>query len=118
MKSNSILPLLLLAVLCSAIPGGAQQPRFKVLAFYSTSVEPDHVQFAEAALKFFAARAASDDFTFDSTTDWGRMNEAYLKAYQVIVWLDDSPTNGEQRRSFSALHGKWRRMVGFSCLWI
>jgi YVTN family beta-propeller protein len=100
MKSYSVFLLLFLAVLCSAIPGGAQQPRFKMLAFYSTSVEPDHVQFAEAALKFFAARAASDNFIFDSTTDWGRLNDEYLKAYQVVVWLNDSPTNGEQRRSF------------------
>jgi YVTN family beta-propeller protein len=113
MKSNSILPLLLLAVLCSAIPCGAQQPRFKVLAFYSTSVEPDHVQFAEAALKFFAARAASDNFTFDSTTDWERMNDAYLKAYQVIVWLDDSPTNGEQRLSFQRYMENGGAWLGF-----
>jgi uncharacterized protein len=113
MKSNSILPLLLSAVLCSAIPGGAQQPRFKVLAFYSTIVEPDHVQFAETALKFFAARAASDNFTFDSTTDWGRMNDAYLKAYQVIVWLDDSPTNEEQRRSFQRYMENGGAWLGF-----
>ena len=55
MKNYSVLLLLFLAFLCSAIPSGAQQPRFKVLAFYSKNVEPDHVQFAEDALKFFAA---------------------------------------------------------------
>jgi YVTN family beta-propeller protein len=100
MKNYSDLLPLLLAVLCSAIPSGAQQPRFKVLAFYSANVEPDHVQFAEAALKFFAAHAASDNFTFDSTTDWERMNDAYLKTYQVVIWLNNSPTNEDQRRSF------------------
>jgi uncharacterized protein len=113
MKSCSVFLLLLLAVLCSAIPSGAQRPRFKVLGFYSTSVEPDHVQFAEAALKFFAARAASDNFTFDSTTDWGRLNDGYLKAYQVVVWLNDSPTNEEQRRSFQRYMENGGAWLGF-----
>jgi YVTN family beta-propeller protein len=110
---NSVLLLLLLVVLSSALPSTAQQPRFKVLAFYSTSVEPDHVQFAEAALKFFAERAVSDNFTFDSTTDWGRLNDGYLKAYQVVVWLNDSPTNGEQRRSFQRYMENGGAWLGF-----
>ena len=84
-----------------------------MLAFYSTNVEPDHVQFAEDALKFFAARAASDNFTFDSTTDWERMNDAYLKAYQVVVWLNDSPTNAEQRRSFQRYMENGGAWLGF-----
>jgi hypothetical protein len=47
-----------LALLLSVVPTfpstGAfgQQPSFKVLAFYSTKMEPDHVLFAEGALKF------------------------------------------------------------------
>jgi YVTN family beta-propeller protein len=110
---NSVLLLLLLVVLSSALPSTAQQPRFKVLAFYSTSVEPDHVQFAEAALKFFAERAVSDNFTFDSTTDWGRLNDGYLKGYQVVVWLNDSPTNGEQRRSFQRYMENGGAWLGF-----
>jgi uncharacterized protein len=113
MKSYSVLLLLLLAVLCSAIPSGAQQTRFKVLAFYSTDVEPDHVQFAEAALKFFAARAASDNFIFDSTTDWEHMNDTYLKAYQVVVWLNNSPTKEEQRRSFQRYMENGGAWLGF-----
>jgi uncharacterized protein len=113
MKVNSVLLLLLLVVLCRSIPSGAQPPRFKVLAFYSTSVEPDHVQFAEAALKFLAARAASDNFTLDSTTNWERMNDAFLKAYQVVVWLNDSPTNGEQRRSFQRYMENGGAWLGF-----
>jgi YVTN family beta-propeller protein len=113
MKSYSVLLLLLLLVLCGAIPSGAQQPRFKALAFYSTSVEPDHVQFAKAALKFFAERAERDNFTFDSTTDWQRMNDAYLRTYQVVVWLNDSPTNAEQRRSFQRYMENGGAWLGF-----
>jgi uncharacterized protein len=113
MKSSPVLLLLLLVVVHSAIPSAAQPPRFKVLAFYSTSVEPDHVQFAEAALRFFAARAANDNFTFDSTTDWERMDDAYLKAYQLVVWLNDSPTKLEQRRSFQRYMENGGTWLGF-----
>jgi YVTN family beta-propeller protein len=100
MKIRSIPLLIVLVVFCSAVSSIAQQTRFRVLAFYSTNVEADHVQFAEAALKFFAASANSDNFAFDSTTDWAHMNEAYLKAYQVVVWLNDTPTNAAQRLAF------------------
>jgi uncharacterized protein len=113
MKSCKVLLLLLLVILCGAVPGGAQQPRFKVLAFYSTDVEPDHVQFAQGALKFFAERAASDNFTFDSTTDWSRMNDEYLKAYQVVVWLNNSPANPEQRQSFQHYMENGGAWLGF-----
>ncbi len=113
MKNCPVLLPLFLLTLCCAIPSWAQQPRFKVLAFYSKNVEPDHVQFAEAALKFFAARATSDNFTFDSTTDWERMNDAYLKAYQVVIWINNSPTNVEQRRSFQRYMENGGAWLGF-----
>jgi YVTN family beta-propeller protein len=113
MKSCSVFLLLFLLAICSAIPGSAQQSRFKVLAFYSDNVEPDHVQFAETALKFFAARAAGDNFTFDSTTDWAHMNDAYLKSYQVVIWLNNSPTKEEQRRSFQRYMENGGAWLGF-----
>jgi len=113
MKNFSVFLLLLLTILSAAIPSGAQQTRFKVLAFYSRDVEPDHVQFAEAALRFFASRAAADNFTFDSTTDWDHINDAYLKTYQVVVWLNNSPTKEEQRRSFQRYMESGGAWLGF-----
>ncbi|MGB7944289.1 MAG: ThuA domain-containing protein [Terriglobales bacterium] len=100
-----------LAVLLSLVPMSAsmarpsdpkleQKARFQVIAFYSASAEPDHVRFAEDALKFFSALAARDDFTFDSTDDWANLNASYLKKYQVVIWLNDAPTNAEQRLAF------------------
>ena len=112
-KICSVHLAMLLALLCTAAPGVAQPPRFKVLAFYSTKVEPDHVQFAEGALKFFAARATSDNFEFDSTTDWQQMNDAYLKAYQVVVWLNDSPSKAEQRSAFQRYMENGGAWLGF-----
>jgi uncharacterized protein len=77
-----------------------QKTRFQVIAFYSRNSEPDHVQFAEDALKFFSALAARDGFTFDSTDDWANLNASYLKKYQVVIWLNESPTKPEERLAF------------------
>jgi len=69
-----------------------QQTSFKVLAFYSTKAEPDHVLFAEGALKFFSGLSAKNNFTFDSTSNWDDMNDFNLGKYQVVVWLNDEPS--------------------------
>src|SRR5580692_13089879 len=78
----------------------AQEPAFKVLAFYSTDVEPDHVHTAKDALGFFRELAAKNNFTFDETTDWGKLNDNELKQYQLILWLNNFPQTPEQRAAF------------------
>jgi YVTN family beta-propeller protein len=108
-----VLLLLGFAVLLGTTVSAGQQPRFKVLAFYSTSVEPDHLLFAESALKFFTACAARDGFAFDTTTNWKNLNDAFLKTYQLVVWLDDSPSDGEQRRAFQRYMENGGAWLGF-----
>ena len=58
---------MVLVLLASA--GLSQQPRFRVLAFYSTHVEQDHVDFALQAIPFFAQMAKRDGFEFKATAD-------------------------------------------------
>ena len=77
------------------------------------AIEPDHVLFAEGALKFFAACAAKDGFEFNATTNWESLNDADLKSYQVVVWLDDSPTNSGQRRAFQRYMENGGAWLGF-----
>jgi YVTN family beta-propeller protein len=87
-----------------------QQPHFHVLAFYSENVEPDHMQFAKGAVKFFGEIASKEHFAFEATTDWRKLNGANLKQYQVVVWLDGSPTDPEQRCAFQKymeMGGAW-----------
>jgi type 1 glutamine amidotransferase len=78
----------------------AQQPIFHVLAFYSETVERDHVDFAHQAIKFYAAAAKRDHFDFVSTTNWDDLNIANLAHYELIVWLDDQPHTAQQRAAF------------------
>jgi uncharacterized protein len=97
-----------IAVLSSALswPGAAgvtknaDHPDFKVLAFYSTDVEPDHVRTANDAIAFYQALAAKNNFVFDVTTDWGKLNEKDLKPYSLILWLNNFPQTAEQRAAF------------------
>src|SRR5438552_17294480 len=77
-----------------------QQTSFKVLAFYSTKVEPDHVLFAEGALKFSSGLSAKNNFTFDSTSNWDDMNDFNLGKYQLGVWLNDDPSKARTSRAF------------------
>jgi uncharacterized protein len=76
------------------------EPAFRVLAFYSTHVEPDHVHTANDALAFYRDLAAKNNFTFDATTDWAKLNDNELKQYQLILWLNNFPKSSEQRAAF------------------
>jgi YVTN family beta-propeller protein len=104
--------LLFCAVLFSSTASRAQ-PRFRALAFYSPSSEPDHVQFAQAAVNFFSAVSARDNFVFETTTDWADLNVPNLKKYQVVVWLNESPTAPEQRRIFQQYMESGGAWLGF-----
>lgn len=84
----------------SPVARAQQQPSFHVLAFYSETVEHDHVDFAHQALQFFSSAAQRDHFVFASTTNWDDLNEATLAQYQLILWLDDFPHTSQQRAAF------------------
>jgi uncharacterized protein len=84
---------------CSA-GAAAKEPSFKVLAFYSIDVEPDHVHFANDALAFFTKLAAQHNFALDATTDWTKLNDPELAKYQLILWLNNFPQTPGQRRAF------------------
>src|SRR5712672_3272632 len=90
-----------------------QKPSFKVLAFYSTKVEPDHVLFAEGALKFFSDLAAKSNITFDSTTNWDDLNDSNLAKYQVVVWLNAAPSQAGQKRAFQKYMQNGGAWLGF-----
>jgi type 1 glutamine amidotransferase len=77
-----------------------QQPRFHVLAFYSETVEHDHVDFAHQAITFFTAAAKRDHFDFETTKSWDDLNPTTLAKYQLILWLDDFPQAPAPRAAF------------------
>ncbi len=88
------------------------QPRYHVLAFYSNTVESDHVDFAYDAIRFYADLAARNNFAFDTTSNWENCNAA-LKNYQVVIWLNDFPHAEQQRTAFQEYIEKGGAWFGF-----
>jgi uncharacterized protein len=92
------------ALFCVAMAAAAhalaQTPAPYVLAFYSTNVERDHVDFAMQAVKFFADAAKHDHFRFESTTNWDDLNSVRLKDVQLVLWFNDSAHTEQQRSAF------------------
>jgi uncharacterized protein len=91
----------------------AAEPAFKVLAFYSNDVEPDHVKTANEALAFYKGLAAKHNFTLDATTDWTRLNENDLKPYRLILWLNNFPQAAGQRAAFEKYMESGGGWIGF-----
>ena len=100
------------AVLCGSVSLAAE-PAFKVLAFYSTDVESDHVKTANDALAFYRDLAARSNFAFDVTTDWSKLNDNDLKSYQLILWLNDFPKTPQQRAAFEHYMENGGGWIGF-----
>jgi YVTN family beta-propeller protein len=113
MNRYFLLFFLVLVPLCPASRTFSQQTPFKVLAFYSTKVEPDHLLFAEGALKFFSDLSAKNNFTFDSTSNWDDLNEINLAKYQLVVWLNDEASKADQRRAFQKYMESGGAWLGF-----
>lgn len=84
-----------------------------MLAFYTTTVERDHVDFANDILPFYQKLAARENFIFDTTTNWSNLNDEVLKKYQVIVWVNEFAKNEVQRRAFENYINKGGGWLGF-----
>jgi type 1 glutamine amidotransferase len=91
--------LAVLAPVIAFLPAIGQQ-KFKAVAFYTTTVESDHVDFARDAIAYYSKLAAEKNFVFDTTTNWANINTAFLNNYQVVLWLNDFPQNDLERKDF------------------
>lgn len=91
----------------------ARGPRFKALIYYSVHVEEAHVQFAEQALHFFKKLNYGDGFVLDVTTDLAAYPYEKLKAYDVVVMLNNSPSSPAERQAFEKYMENGGGWVGF-----
>jgi type 1 glutamine amidotransferase len=99
---------ILLAIGCVTAPllaqpsgvGQSSTPaRPKVLAFFTSGGELDHVLFAQQAMRVFVA-AEAGGYAFAATSDWDALNEANLRDVRVVIWLNDMPHTAAQRLAF------------------
>lgn len=91
-----VLILLLLGLTARPAPG----KEFKVLAFYTGKDDPAHVSFVREANRWFPQMAAQNNFSYEATADWTRLNAQVLAGYQVVLFLDTRPEDPAQRAAF------------------
>jgi type 1 glutamine amidotransferase len=118
MKKYFLLMALSIALLFSPRDAFAQSaaqrtPQPRVLVFLALNVEADHALFAIDALKFLTELADKDGFRLEATTNWQDMNEANLKQYKLVLWLDTAPGGAAQKAAFQKYMENGGAWLGF-----
>jgi len=80
--------------------GTPAAPTFKVLAFYTGKNDLAHISFLEEANRWFPQAGRKNGFTYESTSDWTKLNAEVLSAHQVVLFLDTRPDEAAQREAF------------------
>jgi uncharacterized protein len=111
-RMGSVIAFLVALMGLPALALSEQQP-LRVLAFYSTQAEGDHVEFALQAVKFYTAAAVAGHYQFESTTNWDDLNAKRLEGVQVVLWLNESPRSGKQRAAFESYMESGGGWIGF-----
>jgi hypothetical protein len=91
----------------------APAPRFKVLAFYTGTRDLAHVSFVGEANRRFPDMARANGFSYESTSDWSRLNAEVLANYQVVMFLDTRPDDPGQRAAFRKYMENGGAWIGF-----
>ncbi|WP_409014310.1 ThuA domain-containing protein [Dyadobacter sp. CY326] len=112
-RSISVLSAMLLLLLIT--PNAQAQPnaKFKVIAFFTGKNDRAHVSFVGEANKRFPEMARQNNFTYDSTSNWNNLNDAFLAKYQVVLFLDTRPETPSQREAFQKYIEKGGGWLGF-----
>ncbi|PSL27509.1 carbohydrate-binding protein [Chitinophaga ginsengisoli] len=105
--------LFVMLLLSAAFHVQAQTPRFKVIAFYHGTYDAAHIAFCKEANQWFPAIAAQYNFSYEATTNWSNLNPSFLSQYQVVLFLDDSPTDPAQRSAFQQYMQNGGGWMGF-----
>lgn len=89
------------------------QTKFKAVAFFSGRHDQAHISFVREAHQWFGALAQKEGFIYDTTSNWNNMSEAYLRQYQVVIFLDTRPDGPLQRTAFEKYMQKGGAWLGF-----
>jgi hypothetical protein len=92
--------LLLLSTAATTTTAAPAAPQFKVLAFYSGTYDDAHIAFEKEAAIWFPQIAAQYNFSYTQTNNWGLLNNLTTSTANVVMFLDDVPTDAGQRAGF------------------
>jgi uncharacterized protein len=113
--NNVLLKIFLIYIVCIDIACDEHKPNheFKVIAFYTAKNDPAHISFVHEANRWFPQMAAQNNFQYDSTNDWSKLNSEWLSRYQVVIFLDTRPEDSTQRDAFKKYMEKGGAWMGF-----
>jgi len=86
---------------------------FSVIAFYTAKNDLAHISFVHEANNWFANMAGKHGFIYDSTSDWKKMDSAFLSKYAVVIFLDTRPDSLSQRKAFQQYMEAGGAWMGF-----
>ncbi|WP_315822362.1 ThuA domain-containing protein [Paraflavitalea speifideaquila] len=102
------------------LPGPVKRPActeqtapFKVIGFYTAKSDQAHISYVHEANKWLARVATENNFVYDSTNDWNKLNTSLLAQYQVVLFLDTRPDSAAQRTAFQQYMEKGGGWIGF-----
>ena len=90
-----------------------QNPKFRVIGFYTGRNDLAHISFVHEANKWLAESAKKYRFSYDSTSNWDNMNQNFLASYNVVVFLDTRPDKADQRMAFENYMKRGGAWIGF-----
>ena len=97
----------------NAQSGKINNPKFKVIAFFTGKNDKAHVSYVHEANKWFPQMAQKYNFSYDSTSNWNNMNAEFLAKYEVVLFLDTRPEDAAQRKAFEEYMKKGGAWMGF-----
>jgi uncharacterized protein len=108
--------MIIFCLLCHCFANAMAQTNnaaFKVIAFFTGKEDQAHISYVHEANSWFPAMAAKYHFRYDTTTNWNNMNDAFLKQYKVVVFLDSRPDEPAQRATFEKYMKNGGAWMGF-----
>ncbi|HSY19468.1 MAG TPA: ThuA domain-containing protein [Candidatus Acidoferrales bacterium] len=108
----NFITLLVVSLLLASLDA-CQAAKFKVIAFYTGKSDLAHISYVHEANRWFPQIAATNDFTYDATTNWDDLNEKFLSQYQVVLFLDTRPDKPAQREAFQNYMAHGGAWMGF-----
>jgi hypothetical protein len=100
-------------LICSVLPAAAQEPHFRVIAFFTGKQDAAHISFVRESERWFPAMAKKYQFQYDTTSDWRKLNTDFLARYDVVVFLDTRPDDPQQRAAFQRYMERGGAWMGF-----
>jgi hypothetical protein len=97
---TAALSVVLLLSTAANTPAAPQAPQFKVIAFYSGTYDDAHIAFEKEAAIWFPQVAAQYNFSYTQTNNWSMLNSLTTAQANVVMFLDDVPTDSGQRSGF------------------